>query len=171
MSAGGIPMMMFEFIGLYAKPAAISAVTPDVSSFEDPLPVNNTNTPTCTLDSYDAIMQSLSLDWAGEVPYQNFVNLEEVFVVDRAPAGNMTVLAPQIATKDLFALMESHNGTSKVAFQLIHGTTAGNIVTLDAPAVQLAGITETDINGELGYQTQLRLLPDSGDDELKITVA
>lgn len=170
MNAGAIPMMMFTFIGFYAKPAAITAVTPDVSSFQVPLPVNKTNTPTCTLDAYSAIVQSMEVDWAGETPYQNFVNLEEVFVVDRAPAGNMTLLAPQIATKDMFALMESHNGVTKSAFTLVHGTAAGNIVTLSAPKMQLSGMTETDINGELGYQTQARLLPNTGDDELNLTL-
>jgi hypothetical protein len=171
LNAGAIPMMMFTFIGLYQRPTAETVVVPDVSAFVVPLPVNKKNTPTCTLDSYDAIVQSLEIDWGAETPYQNFVNLEEVFVVDRAPAGNMTLLAPRIATKNLFALMESDNGVTKSAFQLVHGTAAGNTVTLDAPKVQLSGITETDINGELGYQTQARLLPDSGDDELKITVA
>lgn len=170
MNPGAIPMMMFTFIGFYAKPAAITPVTPDVSSFLTPLPVNNTNTPTCTLDAYDVILNALEIDWAAETPYQNFVNLEEVFIVDRAPAGNMTLLAPRIGTKDMFALMESNNGVTKSAFTLVHGTEAGNIVTLAAPKMQLSGMTETDINGELGYQTQARLLPDSGDDELVITV-
>jgi len=169
-SPGAIPMLMFTFIGFYARPTAITAVTPDVSSFIVPLPVNNTNTPTCTLDAYDAIVQAMEIDWAGETPYQNFVNLEEVFIVDRAPAGNMTLLAPRIGTKNMFELMESNSGVTKSALTMVHGITAGNIVTIAAPKVQLSGITETDINGELGYQTQARLLPDSGDDELTITL-
>lgn len=170
MNAGAIPVMNFKFTGLYAKPATITPVTPVVSSFLTPLPVNFTNTPTCTFDAYSAITQSLELDWGGETPYVNFINHEEVFIVDRAPVGTMSVLAPEISTKDMFALAESHNGVTKSVFQLVHGTTAGNIVTLDAPKAQLSGITEVDIQGELGYQMGLRMIPDVGDDELKITL-
>ena len=78
MNPGQIPMMQFTFTGLYAKPAAITPVTPVVTSFQTPLPVNKTNTPTCTLDTYDAVLRALEVDWGGEVPYLNFVNLEEV---------------------------------------------------------------------------------------------
>jgi len=171
MNAGTLPMMMFTFTGLYQRPTSETIVTPDPDAFLVPLPVNKRNTPTCTLDSYEAVMQALDVDFANDVTYQNFVNLEEVFLVDRAPAGSVTLLAPRIGTKDLFSLMESDTGVIKSAFQLVHGTVAGNIITLDAPKAQLSGITETDINGELGYQSNLRLLPDLGDDELKITVA
>ena len=170
MNPGQIPMMQFTFTGLYAKPAAITPVTPVVTSFQTPLPVNKTNTPTCTLDTYDAVLRALEVDWGGEVPYLNFVNLEEVFIVDRAPVGNMTILAPDIGDKDIFALAESHNGVTLSAFQIVHGTTAGNIITVDAPKAQLSGIQETDISGEMGYQFGLRLLPNSGDDELVITL-
>lgn len=170
MSPGQIPTMQFTFTGLYAKPAAITPVTPDVSSFLTPLPVNKANTPTCQIGTYDAIMQAMDINWGGEVPYLNFVNLEEVFIVDRAPVGNMTILAPNIGDEDMFALAESHNGVTTSAFTLVHGTAAGNIITFAAPKAQLSGITETDISGELGYQFGLRLLPDSGDDELVITL-
>lgn len=170
LSPGQIPMLQFSFTGLYAKPAAISPVTPVVSSFLTPLPVNKANTPTCKIGAYNAIMQALDLNWGGEVPYLNFVNLEEVFIVDRAPVGNITILAPTIATKDMFALGESHNGVTTSTFELVHGTTAGNIITLAAPKAQLSGIQEADISGELGYQFGLRLLPNAGDDELTITL-
>jgi hypothetical protein len=170
LSPGQIPMLQFTFTGLYAKPAAITPVTPDISSFLTPLPVNKTNTPTCTIGAYSAIMQSLELDWGGQVPYLNMVNLEEVFVVDRAPVGNMTILAPRIGDKDMFALGESHNGVTTSAFSFVHGINAGNICTFSGPKAQLSGIQETDISGELGYQFGLRLLPDSGDDELVLTL-
>jgi hypothetical protein len=171
LNAEAIPMMYFTFTGLYAKPTAQSLLVPDISSFLFPLPVNNVNTPTCTFDAYDAIMQTLEIDWGGDVPYFNLVNLEKVDITDRAPAGTATILAPVLATKDMFALAESHNGVTTTDFQLVHGTAAGNIVTIDAPTAQLSGITEVDIKGDLGYQMGMRLLPGaSGDDEFKITI-
>jgi len=102
------------------------------------------------------------------VPHLNLVNYEEVLITDREMTGTITALAPLISAKDMFDLVESHNGITTSAFQLIHGPTP-NIVQLDAPAMQLTGISEVDISGEQGYQMPFRLIPSSGDDELKIT--
>lgn len=168
--AGQLPVFNFNLTGLYAKPATQTPVTPDTSSFEYPLPVNYTNTTACTIGSYDVLLQSLELDIGNQVPHLNMVNYEEVLITDREATGTMTLLAPTIATEDLFALVESHNGISTDTFQLIHGTTAGNKFQIDAPKIQLAGISEVDIQGEQGYQIPFRLLYSSGDDEVKFTV-
>lgn len=170
-SAGGYPQMNFRLLGQYAKPAAATPVVPDVSGFTDPLPVNNTNTGTCTLDSYALQLQSLSLNMNAETPFLDLVNFTEILYVDRAPSGDMSFLAPTIASKDIMALVQSHLGTiSKTAFQIIHGSTGGNIVQLDAPKVQLSGISETEIEGEQGYQSTALFLPDAGDDEVVLTI-
>lgn len=169
-AVGALPMMNFTMTGLYAKPATVTAVTPVTSSFQNPIPVNKANTPTCTIGAYDLIVQSLDIDFGNDVPHLNLVNFEEVLLTNRAMTGSMTVIAPTIATKDMFALVESHAGASSSAFQLIHGPTP-NLFQLDAPAMQLTGISEIDINGEQGYTLPFKLLPSSGDDELKITIA
>ena len=171
MSTGNFPEMVFRMMGLYNKPAAITPIVIDIDDFVSPLPVNNRNTGTCTLDSYALQLQSLTLNMAAETPHLDLVNFEEVLCVDRAPAGEMNFLAPRIATKDIMLLMESHLGTiNKTAFNLIHGSTAGNIVQIDAPKVQLSGLSESDIQGEQGYQTNALFLPDSGDDEVILTI-
>jgi len=170
-STGGYPQMNFRMVGLYNKPAAATPVTPDVSAFSDPLPVNNTNTGTCTLNSVDLQLQNLTLNMNAETPHLDLVNFEQVLYVDRAPAGDMTFLAPTIATQDIMALVQSHLGTiSKTPLQIIHGSTGGNIIQLDAPKVQLSGLSETEIEGEQGYQTNALFLPDAGDDEVLLTV-
>lgn len=168
MAVGQMPRFNFNLTGLYAKPAAQTLVTPETTTFQVPVPVNKANTPTCTIGAYDLIMQSLDIDFGNQVPHVNLVNYEEVLITDREMTGTMTVLAPLISSKDMFALVESHSGITTSAFQVIHATTP-NIVQLDAPKMQLTGISEVDINGEQGYQLPFRLIPDSGDDELKIT--
>ena len=167
-NAGAIPLFNFALTGLYTKPAAVTMVTPAATPDRDPYPVNKANTPTCTIGSYDLILQSLELDFGNEVPHVNLVNYEEVLITNRLMSGTITALAPLVSTEDLFALVESHAGTTTSAFQLIHGPTP-DIVQLDAPAMQLTTISEVDINGEQGYQMGFNLIPSSGDDELKIT--
>lgn len=167
-NAGQIPLFNFSLTGLYTKPIAQSMVTPTYTPNEDPYPVNKANTPTCTIGAYALQLQSLELDFGNQVPHLNLVNYEEVLITDREMTGTITALAPLISAKDMFDLVESHNGITTSAFQLIHGPTP-NIVQLDAPAMQLTGISEVDISGEQGYQMPFRLIPSSGDDELKIT--
>jgi hypothetical protein len=50
----------------------------------------------------------------------------------------------------------------------VHGTTAGLKVLVHAPAVQLINPSKQDVNGRrlIGYD--LRLVPVSGNDELRI---
>ena len=169
MAVGAIPKLNFTLTGFYATPTASSLVTPDVSAFQAPVPVNKANTGTCTIGAYDLIMQSLDIDFGNTVNHFNYVNYEEVLISDRSMSGSMTVLAPLISTKDMYALVESHAGVTTSAFNLVHGTST-NAVTLDAPAMQLTTMQEVDIDGERGFQLSFILSPRSGDDELKITI-
>lgn len=168
MNAGSFPLFNFELTGLYAKPANVTMVTPAPTPNIEPVPVNNTNTPDCTIGSYDVIMTALTIDFGNTVPHQDFVNNDTVDITDRVMTGQITFLAPHIGTKDIFALVQSHAGATTDTFQLIHGATP-NIFQLDAPAIQLTDIQEVDINGTQGYQCPFRLLPSSGDDELTMT--
>jgi len=52
---------------------------------------------------------------------------------------------------------------------MVHGTTAGNIVALDAPKVQLLQPAYEDSNGILMIKMNLALIPDVGNDEITLT--
>jgi len=167
-AAGAIPRFNFALTGFYQKPAIATMVTPAPTPNIKPRPVNKANTPTCTIGAYALKLQSLEIDFGNQVPYMNMVNYEEVLITDRLMSGNMVCLAPLVSDKDMFALAESHSSITTSVFQLIHGATP-NIIQLDAPAMQITGIAETDINGEQGYTLTFVLLPSTTDDELMIT--
>ena len=169
LAASGYPMMNFTFTGIYADPVAATLLEPDNSNFQTPLPVNKANTGTFTIDSYAAIMQSLSLDIGNTVEYRNLVNHESVAIGDRNVSGSAVVEAPALATKNFFEMVRSDNGVSLYALQLIHGTTAGNKVQIDCPKIQVTGLAFEDIGTEQGYNLSLASIPDDGDDEIKLT--
>jgi hypothetical protein len=75
---------------------------------------------------------------------------------------------PTLATKNPFTKFESR---ATGALQLIHGTTAGNIVQLDAARGETGVITMSEENGLVMGTIPLRLLPSAaaGNDELTIT--
>ena len=56
------------------------------------------------------------------------------------------------------------------ALQLVHGVTAGNIVQIDAPAVEIGKVSQGNTQGIINYSLPLSLCADAGNDELTITV-
>ena len=167
-SRGQIPFMSFTMTGLYNQPTAATLV-PDTTGFQDPVPVTKVNTPTVSILGFaTARLESMTVDMNNDVIYRNLPNNEEVFINDRAVRGTLVLEAPDLATKNFFSDIESHNGITTGAIQVIHGTVAGNKVQVDAPKVQLSSITMNDSDGLVAYSMDALFLPSTGDDEIKI---
>lgn len=169
MGVGNIPVINFTFTGLYARPTTAS-MTLDKTAYVAPLPITKVNTPTLSVLGYSAKAENFNFNQNGNVVYRNVIGGEDVFFTDRNPSGDILIQAPALATKDIFADAESHNGVTTGAFQLVHGTAAGKIVTIDAPKVQLTSINEQSSDDILMYQMGMKFLNDSGDDDLSITL-
>lgn len=165
MSTGTIPKMSFTMTGLYTKPSA-STLTASYSGWQSPLAVNNTNMGTFTLDSYAFKMKEFNFDMGNNVTYDPYVGGEEVNLSNRNVTGSMLVQAPLIATKDVYALVESHSGVSTYVADVVHGSTAGNIIEVDMPAVQVNSISREDNNGIKMYRLGFIATPSSGNDEV-----
>lgn len=171
LSSGGMPEMQFEFTGQWHAPVvAPPPVGIDTSAFETPLPVNSVNT-TLNIAGYAAKAESVDIDIANSVVFRDVMGSQEVLITDRAPAGSMTIEAPDLATKDFFAASASHAGVTLYPLVVEHGKTAGQIVNLSAPTVQLSGIDMGDSDGILTYSMNTRLIPtDAGDDEFVLAL-
>lgn len=168
---GALPTFSFTFTGLYHRPIKAGSFSINTSEFQVPLPVTNSNTPTYTLGGYSPRAESLSIDIQNNVVHRNVVGQESVIITDRSPNGQLTIEADDVTTKNWYQTVESHNGVTKQALKIVHGTTAGNIVQIDAPLVQLSSITLQDSDGIQVLNMNAQLLPsDAGDDEIKITI-
>ncbi len=161
----GIPVLQFRFLGFYQTPSDVVNITVDNSAFVDPVYVSHDNT-SLTIGAYSARASAFSIDMANELSMRNVTGARYVNLFDRAPSGQTTIDAPALSAKDFYALVESHNGTTKEAVALTHGTLAGNIVEISAPQVQFTTITHADSAGELAYQLGMSFLPASGNDEI-----
>lgn len=170
MTRGQLPTLNFTFTGLYATPTE-AAMTADFANFIAPIAITESNTPTYTLHGYSAKAESFTMSMNNDVVYRNVVNGESVIITDRAPSGQFAIEAPTLSTKDYFSAIESHAGVTSGALQIVHGTVAGNIIQVDAPAVQLSSLSMNDSDGILVYQMDAQFVPtSSGNDEFVLTV-
>lgn len=163
-----VPMLRCTMTGLNVNPAAAALPTSDFAAFQTPLPAGNDNTPTFTLHGYAAILRSLTIDMAQRVVFRDLVNAERVDITGREPTGSLTIEAPPIGTQDFYAVERAE---TLAALQLVHGTVANNIVTVDAPAVQIHNPRYEEADGIAYMPMDLNVAENTGDDEVKITVS
>lgn len=168
LSKAGLPVWRFRFLGTYVTPTAATPTSPDYSAFVDPVAVNKANT-TMAFDSHAACMESLNFNSGNEVIARNVPNCESILIVDRLSTAEMVIEAPELATKNYFTDLESHAGITLVDMQVVHGTTAGNIITIDHPKAQVVGLSDTPVDKITHYSLNLSLTPNSGDDETVFT--
>ncbi|MBB3142192.1 phage tail tube protein [Halomonas organivorans] len=160
----GLPYIQFDLTALYRKPevaADASMATQAVQAKE--LPINKQNT-TANIDSHQACMSSLSLALGNTVQYLNDINCESVEITGRQATGSTNIEAPDLASKDYFSAVESHNGVSLVPVTLTHKDAAGGIIELKGSQVQLSSISPTNSQGIMHYDIGLRFLPTGSDD-------
>ena len=71
----------------------------------------------------------------------------------------MTIIAPDIATKNWFEKAESHSVINKLPFALTYGTVTGAIFEVAASDVQISNISEGEsAEGDLAYTFDLSIL-------------
>ncbi len=168
MEAGKVPAFTFSFFGIFVAVTDVALVSPTLSGFTKPLPVNNANTTPMTLDAYAGVFASLSLSAGNQMKYRNLVGAEYVVFMDRQSKGSISMEKPLIGTKDFYAIIQA--GATK-ALSVTHGTTAGNKVTVAAGQAQLTSASESDQDGIAMLTLGMDLLPSSaGNDEFSITV-
>ncbi|MGK7757183.1 phage tail tube protein [Marinovum sp. B10] len=162
-SAQGIPYIEFEFTGLFTDPAEATRPTPDLSAFLKPSLATSANTPTGTINGTDFVIRALSLDLGNQVENRFLIGSESVLITDRQEVIEATVEAQPLTSFDPYALARAQ---SEVAVVVAHGTTAGKIVTLNAPAAQMQRVQGLE-NAQNITEWPLRLVPlaSSGNDQ------
>lgn len=168
LNAKAIPVMRFKFTGLYS--AATDTAVPSgavYTGFKAPLAVNKVNTPSMTLHGVSAAMQSLSIDMGNQIVYRNLIGSESVIMTNRKPTGQTSIEMVPVAS---YAWHESVRLGTLGAFSVVHGVSAGAIVQIEAPKVQLISPQYADSDGVAMINLGLDFQPDTGNDEIVITV-
>mgnify|MGYP000866169387 FL=1 len=166
---GQIPTLAFTMTGIYNAPTDTSAPTTTYSDQATPLIFKAGSTSAVSVLGYaDCCLMSVNLDIANEIIYRELVGCtKQVLITNRAPAGEVMIEAPTIAAKDYFSIANTDT-TGILTF--LHGTTAGNQVTMLAPIVDITNPTYSDSDGIQMLSLPYVAIPSSaGNDELTLT--
>lgn len=167
-NAQGVPVIRWTFTGLFIQPTETAAAAPTLTAFQEPLIASNANTPTFTVNAVALVMRSYALNLGCDVQPRLLVGKEEIRIVERAESLEVTVEAVPLTTFNPFSLAAAR---TRVAVSLVHGTVAGNIVTIATPTTQIQRPTSLENQqGVLEWPLKLTPLPNAGNDQFSITL-
>jgi hypothetical protein len=167
-NARQIPVFKFTFTGLYNAPSDASAPSVTYTAFQTPVAANSDNTTDFELFSFGAALESLNINFNNAIQYRSLIGAEDVLMTDRQVSGQAVFEAPTIASKDFFSLAL---GSTLGNLDIVHGTTAGNMVQITSSRVDVSNPTYQDQNGIQMLQVPLTFIPStSGNDEISIVV-
>ena len=140
-----IPRISFNLTGLFTAPTDDASPTVTVSNQASPLIFKNGSTSAFSLFGYGAALQSWNLDFNNEVIYRELVGgTKEVLITDRKPSGTAVVEAVALSAHNFFT---DYTNTSTGTNTWLHGTTAGNKVTVSCPQSDLGQPTYEESDG------------------------
>ncbi|MBK8113418.1 MAG: hypothetical protein IPK44_02225 [Candidatus Accumulibacter sp.] len=179
MSASGRPVLSFKFLGLDGGVTAASPSALTLTAFKTPTVISEPNTGDLTFGAtYTAATptltggtgypsQGIELDLGNAVNYTPLLGGESVDISQRQVTGK--ILLDLTAAQEV-TFMASVKANTLQSLGLMHGTTAGYKVMIFMPAAQLINPSKSEVNGKLMIGYDIRALPSSGNDELKIVV-
>jgi hypothetical protein len=177
---GARPVFKFRFLGLNGGLTAAANATPTLTGFKAPLVVTDTNTGALTLGcTYSAgalssgteyVSGGVSIDVGNDVRFTDLLGTaaaagQSIDLMQRSMTGSVEF---DLTAANEVTFMTSVLANTTQSLGLVHGTSAGYKMLVFAPAVQLTNPKKVDKQGRRMIGYDLRILPSSGNDELKI---
>lgn len=177
-NVGEKPVMSFSFKSLYGGVSEGATPAISTSNFKTPAVVTDANTADILLGCTYATgalsggtpypSKGLSANLGNSVDFIALVGGESIDVTNREATASISL---DLTAAQEVSLMNSVVSNIATSIGLTHGTTAGYKVTLFAPAVQLLNPKKEEQSGRRMIGFDGRLLPSSGNDELRLVVA
>jgi hypothetical protein len=112
--------------------------------------------------------QGLEIDLGNQTPFTALLGGETVDVTARAVTSKVSMDLAAAIEVGFYSDVELATLSS---VGLLHGTVTGNKVLVFAPAVQKTNPQKAEVNGKRLISYDLRLVPVSGNDELRIVTS
>ncbi|MEP2707775.1 MAG: phage tail tube protein [Roseibium sp.] len=161
-----IPRFRFTMMGLLGTVSDTALPSATLTGFQKPVPVSRANT-TFSLHGASRISESISIDLGVQITPRFLIGDERMQLVDRQTTGTAVMEAKTMAAGDWFGIATAK---TTAALQLVHGSTAGHTIQIDGPAIQIGRPTTGETDRIVNYSLPLMFLPDSGDDEIVLTI-
>jgi len=140
-----IPRISFSLTGIFNAPTDTALPTVTVSNQASPLIFKNGSTSNFAIFGFAAALQSWNLDFNNEVIYRELVGgTKEVLITDRRPSGTAVIESVALSSHNFFT---DYTGTSTGTNTWLHGTTAGNKITVSCPQTDLGQPTYEESDG------------------------
>jgi len=140
-----IPRISFSLTGIFNAPTDTALPTVTVSNQASPLIFKNGSTSAFQIFGFAAALQSWNLDFNNEVIYRELVGgTKEVLITDRRPSGTAVIESVALSSHNFFT---DYTGTSTGTNTWLHGTNAGNKVTVSCPQTDLGQPTYSETDG------------------------
>ena len=170
-TVGQIPTIDFTMTGIYNAPTDTAAPSVTYADQATPLIFKAGNSGAFNMLAYSGCLQSVSMDSGNSIIYRELVGCtKQVLITDRAATGTVVIEAPTIADKDYFTASLTDGNLGDLSF--IHGSTAGNIVSLISNRVDIGDPSYSDQDGIHMLSMPYTAIPSTaGNDEFRLVFA
>ena len=181
MKVGERPVISFKFTGIYNTPTAVANPAVTLTAFRVPQVVTDANTQDVTMGGTHATAtapliaggtvypsQGLELDLGNSVNFTALLGGETIDITQRSVTGKITLDLSAAQEVALMAIVEA--GTLQ-SVGINHGTVANVKTLLWLPSVQLINPAKAEANGKRLVSFDLRVLPLTGNDELRLVTS
>ena len=180
LNVGERPVFSFRFLGLDGGVTATANASPTLTAFKTPLVVTDTNTGAVTLGgSYatgaitggtEYVSAGVQFDMGNDVQFTDLLGTatEAGQSVDLSNRGMSGRLRLDLSAANEVTFMTAVKANTVQSIGVVHGTTAGYKLLVFLAQVQLINPSLEDINGRRLIGFDMRVLPSSGNDEVKI---
>jgi hypothetical protein len=173
--SGEAPKLTFDFVGLDGGVSATANATATLTGWKVPVGVTKANVTDINLGGTYAAgvitggtaynSTGLTLDWGNSISFAPMLTTEQVVFADRNMTGSVSLDLTAAQEVTQMAAVKANTLTS-VGFVL--GTATGNKIMLHMPSVQLINPKKEEFNGMRLIGFDMRVLPVTGNDELRI---
>lgn len=169
LDAKGIPIMAFDFLGVYNPVTDVALPTGvDYSGFLQPLTVGKVNTPIFSIHGHSGCLSALGIDVGNQLVFRELVNCAKPHSSDRKATGTAVFELTTVATKNW---AEQLRLSVEDALTITHGTVPGNTVQIDLPKIQFTGLDLQNQDEVAMLSSQFAINPTiAGNDEITVTV-
>jgi hypothetical protein len=161
-----MPVATFDLTGIYVTPTAVALPAAGTNGYNTSIPLNQANTPTCTLNGQAVALRSFTYTHGNSMQVRDLPGARAVRIANRAPSATITIQDPDALTPNFFSSIGA-----TVAFNLVHGTSAGNIVEVTLGQARLLNPRYSDDDNDRMLSFDLRPEPTTaGNDEFLLRI-